>query len=94
MDPKVLYKYGLYVNIIAGSLNGTDRKLIANKYESIPIRTKDEVNISANQIMGLLNMEPSKKVKEIYEDLINNILCGKVLNNYEDIVDYLLSTYK
>ena len=75
-------------------MNGTDRKLIANKYESIPIRTKDEVNISANQIMGLLNMEPSKKVKEIYDDLINNILCGKVLNNYEDIVDYLLSTYK
>lgn len=94
LDPKVLFKYGLYVNIIAGSLNGTDRKLIANKYETMPIRTRDEVNITSNQIMDILNMEPSKKIKEIYEDLINNILCGKVLNNYEDIVDYLISTYK
>ena len=94
LDNKVLFKYGLYVNIIAGSLKGIDRKLIANKYDSIPIKTKDEVNITSNQIMGLLNMEPSKKIKEIYEDLINNILCGKVLNNYENIVDYLVSTYK
>ena len=94
LDPKVLYKYGLYVNIIAGSLNGTDRKLITNNYEKLPIKTRDEVNITSNQIMGLLNMEPSKKIKEIYDDLINNILCGKVLNNYQDIVEYLLFTYK
>ena len=75
-------------------MNGTDRKLITNNYEKLPIKTRDEVNITSNQIMGLLNMEPSKKIKEIYDDLINNILCGKVLNNYEDIVDYLVSTYK
>ena len=42
----------------------------------------------------MLNIEPSKKIKEIYDDLIYNILCGKVVNNYENIVDYLLSTYK
>ena len=94
LDSQVLFKYGLYVNIIAGGLNGIDRKLIANKYDKLPIKNKDEVNISSNQIMGLLNMEPSKKIKEIYEDLIYNILCGKVLNNYENIVDYLLFTYK
>ena len=94
LDPKVLFKYGLYVNLIAGSLNGTDRKDIANKYETMPIRHKDEVSISPKQIMDVLNIDPSKKIKEIYDDLINNILCGKVLNNYEDIVDYLVSTYK
>ena len=94
LDPKVLFKYGLYVNLIAGSLNGTDRKDIANKYESMPIKHKDEVGISPQQIMDVLEIEPSKKIKEIYEDLINNILCGKVLNNYENLVDYLISTYK
>jgi len=94
LDNKVLFKYGLYVNIIAGSLNGTDRKMIASKYEKLPIKTKEEVNITSNQIIGLLEIEPSKKVKEIYDDLINNILYGKVLNNYEEIVDYLVSTYK
>ena len=36
----------------------------------------------------------TEKCDELHNDLINNILCGKVLNNYEDIVDYLLSTYK
>lgn len=94
LDNKVLFKYGLYVNIIAGSLNGTDRKMIANKYENLPIKTRDEVNITSNQIIGLLEIEPSKKLKEIYEDLINNILCGKVLNTYENIANYLISKYK
>lgn len=94
LNPEVLFKYGLYINVIAGSLNGVDRKQIANKYEELPIKVKDDINITSNQIMGLLNMEPSKKIKEIYDDLIKNILYGKVLNNYEDIVDYLLITYK
>ncbi len=39
LDPKVLFKYGLYVNIIAGSLKGLDRKIIASKYENMPIKT-------------------------------------------------------
>jgi len=94
LDFKVLFKYGLYVNIIAGSLNGTDRKRIASKYEDMPIKNKDEVNITSNQIIGLLEIEPSKKLKEIYDDLINNILYGKVLNTYEEIVNYLISKYK
>ncbi len=94
LDNVVLYKYGLYVNIVAGSLNGTDRKDIANCYEKLPIKTKDDVNISTNQIIGLLEMEPSKKLKDIYEDLINNILYGKLDNNYEDISKYLISMYK
>ena len=94
LDPVVLFKYGLYVNIIAGSLNGTDRKDIANKYEKLSIKTKDDVAISTNQIIGLLDMEPSKKLKDIYEDLINNILYGKLDNNYEEISKYLISMYK
>ena len=39
-------------------------------------------------------MEPSKKLKDIYDDLINNILYGKLDNNYEDISKYLISMYK
>lgn len=94
LSNEVLFKYGLYVNIIAGSLKGIDRKLIASKYENLPIKHKDEVAISSNQIIGLLEIEPSKIIKEIYDDLINNILCGNLLNNYDDIVNYLLCTYK
>ncbi len=94
LDNEVLYKYGLYVNLVAGDMKGIDRKLIAKKYDNLPIKTKDDVNITSNQIIGVLEIEPSKKIKEIYEDLINNILCGKVLNNYEDIVNYLTDKYK
>ena len=94
LDNAVLFKYGLYVNVIAGTIKGLDRKEIGEKYNALPIKTRDEVNITSNQIMGVLDMEPSKKIKEIYEDLINNILCGKVENNYEEIVHYLIEKYK
>lgn len=94
LDNAVLFKYGLYVNVIAGTIKGLDRKEIGEKYNALPIKTQDEVNITSNQIMGVLDMEPSKKIKEIYEDLINNILCGKVENNYEEIVHYLIEKYK
>ena len=94
LDNYVLFKYGLYVNTIAGNLNGTDRKLIANKYNELPIKTRTDVNITSNQIIGILDIEPSKRLKEIYDDLIKNILYGKVLNTYEEIERYLIDKYK
>jgi len=93
LDIYVLYKYGLYVNVIAGSLKGISRREIANKYESLPIKARDELTISAFDIMNILNIKPSKRIKEIMNDLINDILCGKVKNNYLDIEKYLIDKY-
>ena len=89
----VLYKYGPYVSSIAGSLKQMDRGVITNAYENLPIHSRKDVDISANQIVGLLNITPSHLITDIYDDLINKILCGKLDNNYQAISNYIVSTY-
>ena len=90
----VLYKYGPYVSSIAGSLKNMDRGVITNTYENLPIHTRKDVNITANQIIGLLNVGPSHLITDIYDDLINKILCDKLDNNYQAISNYIIDNYK
>ena len=90
----VLYKYGLYVASIAGELKQIDRTLIANLYGKMPIHNRKDVNITSLQIMELLNISPSHIITDIYDDLINKILCGKLNNNYQELANYIVRTYK
>ncbi len=89
-----LYKYGLYISTIVGSIKGIDRSIIIKKFKELPIVSRKDIDISANQIMGILEIEPSKIINEIYEQLIKEILCGKLENNYEEISKYLINNYK
>ena len=90
----VLYKYGPYVSSIAGSLKQIDRGLITSAYENLPIHSRKDVDITANQIVGLLNIDPSHLITNIFDDLINQILCGKLDNNYQAISKYIIDNYK
>ena len=90
----VLYKYGLYVASIAGELKQMDRSLIANTYEKLPIHNRRDINITSKEIIELLNIEPSRIINDIFEDLINKILCGKLNNNYQELANYITDNYK
>lgn len=93
LDPLVLYKYGLYVNSVAGVIKGIDKKQIAYKYEMLPIKSKSEINITGSDIIKLLNISPSKYVKEILNDIETNVLLGNIENNNDKLKEYVLENY-
>lgn len=90
---EVLYKYGLYVNIIAGSIKGLKKKDIVNKYEHLPITRQEDIAITNKEIMSLLNRKGGSYLKDIYMDLTKLILCEKLKNNKSDIEQYILQNY-
>lgn len=92
-DTLVLYKYGLYVNSIAASIKGLDKKQLAYKYENLPIKELSEIKISGDEIMNLLSMKPGKQLKNIFKDLEINILLGELTNDNKNIKEYLLNKY-
>ena len=93
INPLVLYKYGLYVNSIAGSIKGYDKKQIAYVYENLPIKDISDIKISTNEIMQLLSVPPGKYIKNILKDIENSILLNKLENNSDIIKEYLLDKY-
>lgn len=93
LSNEVLYQYGLYVNSIAGVLKGIDKKQITTKYEKLPITNKKDINITSKEIMETLNKKSGEYIKEIYNDLINLILNGKIENDNGVIKEYILENY-
>lgn len=83
-----LFKYGLYVNLIAGMILNISSKKINQMYKKLPIKERKDIAIKGNEIIELLHIE-GKKVNEVYIDLTNKILNGSLKNKKGEIIKYL-----
>ena len=84
-----LYKYGLYVNIIAGMIMNISSKRISSMYKKLPIKDRSDIAIKGNEISDLLDIH-GKDINIVYEDLKEMILHKKLKNKKGDIIKYLL----
>lgn len=94
LDPFVLYKYGLYVNILAGINKGISKKEITETYNKLPIKSKTDILVEANDICKILKKKPSAFLNDIYNNLEIEILKGKLKNNQKDILEYIKNNFK
>ena len=88
-----LYKYGLYVNQLAADILKIDKCKVTELYESLPITSRKEIDITSKDIMGLLNKKPGSYFRDIYNDLEVKILNKELDNTKEEISSYILSNY-
>ena len=93
-DPYVLYRYGLYINQVAGHYKGLSKCEITKLYNELPITSRKDIKIDAMKISKVLNQEPGGYIEDIYKDIEHKILLGKLNNNKEDLVKYILENYK
>ena len=93
MDPVVLYKYGLYVNSVAGEIKNLDIKKITEAYNDIIIKSKQDIDITTKDILYILNRKPGGFISEIYEDIEEEILYKKLDNKKDVICDYIVKKY-
>lgn len=94
LDSMVLYKYGLYVNILAGINKGIKKTDIITKYDLLPIKDKSEIDIKAKDICKLIDVKPGKIIGEIYKDLEEKIINNELSNNRDVIIEYIKDKYK
>ncbi len=88
-----LYKYGLYVNQIASNILGVDKSSVVGIYENLQIKSRNEIDITSNDIVELLNIKPGPIFKKIYDDLTDKIVNNKLENNKEKLKEYILNNY-
>ncbi len=94
LDPMSLYKYGLYVNSVAGDIKGIDKKRITESYSQLPIHSKKDLDIECCDITGALNKEAGAYLSGIYDDIIYHVLYRKLANNKADILKFVVDKYK
>ncbi len=94
LDNLVLYKYGLYVNTLAGINKGLTKREITEAYDKLIIKAKSDIDISAKDICKVLKREPDSFLNIIYKDLETKILKGEIRNTKEDILKYIRKNYQ
>ena len=94
LDPMALYKYGLYVNSVAGEIKGLDIKDITESYNNLIIQKRKDINITSEDIMKILNVGPGSYLKEIYDNIEREILYRRLDNNYDSIAKYLVENFR
>ena len=85
IDNKTLYKFGLYNSLVAADILNIDRKKVNRIYNKLPIKSDNDLQISSQEIMNILKIEPSKIIKEIKKDLIELILENKIRNKNSEL---------
>ena len=94
LDNYNLYHYGLYISQIVGELKGIDKQKITKAYNSLQIKSKEEIDISVPEICAILERKPDSLLKEIYFDLERKILYNKLSNKKRILRSYILKQYK
>ena len=88
-----LYKYGLYINSVAGEMKNEDIKIITAQYVKLPIKSRKDIDIDSETIMATLNKKPGKYLKDIYDDIEEKIIYGQLANDKEEICKYIKEKY-
>ncbi len=89
IDGKTIYRYGLYLTTIAGVILNVSQKEINKIYKSLQIKVRKDIDIEAQDIVEILEIDYSKKLSRILEHLEDLILSDKLINKRTDIIKYL-----
>ncbi len=93
LDNHTLYKFGLYICVLAGEIKAIDKCLIITKYNELPIFSLKDINITTDKICEILNKKPGPFLKELYISIQNKILDGQLINNEKEIIEYIVNSY-
>ena len=88
-----LYKYGLYVNQIASNILGVDKSKVVGIYEMLQIKSRKEIDITSEEIVKILNIQPGPLFKKIYDRLTEEIVNNRLENKKEKIEEFILNNY-
>lgn len=94
IDNITLYQYGLFACSIAGELLDVDQSAISNEYKELPIYNRSDIDITGNDIINILNIEPGEKIEEVLSDIEINILYNKLDNDLNTISDYVYKNWR
>lgn len=93
-DKFVEYRYGGYALSVVSDLKKLNTKKIILKYDKLPIKDRNEIAITAEDICTVLGKAPSSFLGDIFEDIETLLLKGAIKNDKESLQKYIKDNYK
>lgn len=84
-----IYNYGLYISTVAGEILNINKKEINKIYRSLSIKDKKDIDIKAEEIVNILGINYSNKIRNVLNKLEHLIISGQLKNKKSEIIKYL-----
>ena len=88
INKMTIYKYGLYLSSIGAEILNINKKIINKMYKELAIYDKSEINIKAEEINKILNINYDK-ISSIIKDIEKEIVNGNLKNKKGEIIKYI-----
>ena len=88
-----IYKYGLYISTVVGSIKGISYKKINDIYNSLAINNRHDIKVNGKDIAMSLGKEPGGYLTDITRDLEEKIINDEIDNDYDKLLKYVKENY-
>jgi len=92
INNETLFNYELYTVLVSAEIIGVTKKEVYKINNSLKIHSRNDLKIRQEDIIKILNIEPSSRVKVIYNDVLLKVI-NILPNNYKKIKDYILKNW-
>ena len=93
IDNYSVYKYGLYVSTVVGSIKGISYRDINKIYKNLVIYSRKDILVSAMDICNVLDREPGNYLSDIMMDIESRIINLELENDKDIILNYVKNNY-
>lgn len=93
IDKYTIYKYGLYISSVVGSIRKISYKKINNIYKKLPIYSKKDICINGMEIANILHTKPGNYLSDIINDIEKKIINMELENKEDVLIEYIINTY-
>ena len=93
INNETLFNYELYTVLVSAEIMGVTKKEVYKINNSLKIYSKSELKIRQEDVIKILDIEPSCRVKVIYNDVLIKVVNNVLPNNYKKIKDYILKNW-
>lgn len=88
-----IYKYGLYISTVVGSIKGIDYKIINDIYSNLQIYSRKDIKIDGKEIANILNKKPGNYLRDIIDDIERKIVDNELDNDSLILKKYVIDNY-
>ena len=94
INKEVLFNYGLYLSLVAGSILGVSKEYITELDKKVSIRHIKDIDLKSDEICDILGINPGKVISEVYSELKIKILRDELENTNEVLRKYVIDNRK
>lgn len=94
INAHTIYDYGFYDTYVASQILKMDKTYVSKLNSDMTLHTENELCINGEDIKQALKIDESPKIKEIKEKIITEILNGNLVNEKNQILEYIKKKWK